>query len=163
MYLTIGLFFVLSLIELIAAIAVFRVRDLLHTIVLITVLFIFTSLLYLQLSQPILAVLQILVMVGGISTYLFVGTASQSFSNFKHTNMLILAIGSIALFATLVYPILSNYSAYSSTGTNAFSIGSQSQFIGTDTILLYLIAVLLFVVGIGAIVLYRKMSEGKWH
>lgn len=163
MYWMLGLFVFISVVELAAVLALFRVRDLLHVVVLLTIMFIFTSLLYLLMSQPLLALLQILVMVGGVSTYLFIGTASQSFSKFKHTSMPLLIAGSLIIFFAISYPIISGAAPYSTSGANAFSVQSQSSFIGSDMVLFYIIALLLFGIGMGAIVLYRKIGAGKWR
>lgn len=163
MYEILALSVILFIAGLAAAFALFRVKDLLHSVVLLTMLFISISLLYLAMSQVLLALLQMLVLVGGVSTYLFIGTASQSFSKFKHTNIPLLVIGSLIIFLAIAYPIITGAQSYSGTGANAFSLQSQSAFLGGDMVLFYIITLLLFGMGIGAIVIYRKLGAGKWR
>ncbi len=163
MHVTIILFTLLAITGLASIIGIFRVKDLLHSIVLLSILFISISLVYLTLSQPLLAALQLLVMVGGVSTYLFIGTASQGFSRFKHTNVALLLVGALIIFGVMIYPVASNASQYSQASSNTFSVSSQSQFLAADAVLFYIIALLLFGIGLGAIVMYKKIGAGKWR
>ncbi len=149
-----------AVIELLLAAYVFVAKSLLHAIVSLAIVFVFTSLLYLILSQPLLAVVQLLVLVGGISTYLLVGTASESFSHFRHTNFALMVILAIAIFAIIAYPVLKSVNAYSpSSSAVSFTLSGQSQFLQEDMPIFYIAALLLFGLALGAIALYKKLGE----
>jgi NADH:ubiquinone oxidoreductase subunit 6 (subunit J) len=163
MYISLYLFAVLVAMELLLSAYIFRVKELLHAVVLLALVFATTSLLYLIASQPLLATIQLLVLVGGISMYLLVGTASESFSKFKHTNMALMLVLAAVLFAVIAYPVISSPGSYASSTTTSFSIQQQSQFVGNDLVIFYIIALLLSGISIGAIALYKKLGGSKWQ
>ncbi|MGC8622536.1 MAG: hypothetical protein ACP5SJ_00250 [Candidatus Micrarchaeia archaeon] len=163
MDITLYIFAVFAAIELLLSFYIFLSRSLLHAIILLALMFIATSLLYLLLSQPLLAVVQLLVLVGGISTYLLVGTASESFSHFKHTGIALMVILALAIFTVMAYPLLASAVVYSFLtlypNTISFTMANQSEFLQTDLPIFYIAALLLFGIAIGAILLYKKLGE----
>ncbi|MEM3227845.1 MAG: NADH-quinone oxidoreductase subunit J [Candidatus Micrarchaeaceae archaeon] len=164
MYVLFYLFLLIAAVELALSVYIFRARELLHAIVLLALLFVMTSMLYLVLSQPLLATVQLLILVGGVSTYLLVGTASESFSKFRHTNIALMLALAIVTFAVIFYPVASNAtSPYYASDSNAtvFTLQQQAQFVKGDMAIFYIGSLLLFGIGIGAIALYKKLGGRK--
>ena len=89
------MFIVLALAELLSISLIFVFKDILHSVLSLAMAFFINSLIFLMLEQPLLALLQLFVMVGGISTFLFVGVASVSLSRFGHANLLLLLVLSV--------------------------------------------------------------------
>lgn len=147
---------------LISAISVFIFRNILHIAAAISVLFFLNSLLFLALNQPILAVIQLLIMVGGVSTYLFVGVAAIGYSKFKYTNWPAFIISAIAIFAIIFYGLYnsSTISAIApSAAPQAYSANSISQSFSSNYSIfsLYSIMITLFGIGISAIKLLNRL------
>ena len=97
------LFIALALAELLSIALVFVFKDVLHSVLSLAMAFFVNSLMFLALDQPLLALLQLFVMVGGIATFLFVGVASVSISRFEHTNLLLLLILAAVFFMVSFY------------------------------------------------------------
>jgi len=152
----VALFAILALLEIVSALLIFLFKDILHAVIALSATFIFNSALFLLLGQPLLALLQLFIMVGGVSAYMFVGVAAGSYSKFKHMNFLVF-FALIAIIIAALYFVTSS-STVSATGQNLLS----SQMI-TDTLtqnagLLYIIVAMLFGTGIGSIILMRKLG-----
>jgi hypothetical protein len=95
-------------------------------------------------------------MVGGVSAYLFVGSASAGIPRSMHTNYAILALLSIAFFTVIYYGASST--EFLSAQGNVLSEQAIASSLSSNIALLYLIALMLFGIGIGAIVLLRKIG-----
>jgi len=151
----VALLMLVAALEMLSAILIFWFKDVLHTVLALSFVFIFNSALFLMLSQPLLALIQLFVMVGGVATYAFVAVASESFSRFKHTNYIVLAIGYVAIFSIITYEMLS--------GNLVQQPGSVAdpqipQAINTNAGILYLIGLLMFGTGFGSILLMKKLG-----
>lgn len=153
------LFIIAAALEIGAAMLVFTFKDVLHSILALAFVFMLNSAILLMLAQPMLALLQLFIMVGGVATYAFVGASSSSYSRFRHTNVYVLAVSTIVLFLLLGYGALRSAPA---TGMqNTLSGASISQSLGSSVAMLYVMAVMLFGIGFGSILLMRKMGEDK--
>ncbi len=154
-----AVFMVLALLEIFFATTIFIFKDLLHVVLAFSVAFLFNSALFFLLGQPILALLQMFIMVGGVSTYLFVGVGSASYSKFKYTNYTYLAIAYIAVFFTFVFrmtgvsPILPEQ--------NVLSASLIAQTFSSNIGLLYIMAAMLFGIGLSSIVIMKKLGGKK--
>ncbi len=149
---------IIGVLELLAIATIFTFRNLLHAVLGLTFAFVINSALFLMLGQPILSIIQLFILVGGISTYTIVGVASSSFSRFKHTNKAMLFAAFIITFAVLAYPILGLRN--NTSQNNVFSIQQVSQISGFIP-LFYLIAIMLFGIGIGSILLFKRIGAIK--
>jgi NADH:ubiquinone oxidoreductase subunit 6 (subunit J) len=153
---------ILGVLALAASIFVFIFRNILHIAAAISVLFILNSALFLALNQPTLAVIQLLIMVGGVSTYLFVGVAAIGYSKFKYTNWPALVISAAAIFGILIYgaynsgslAMLASHAAPQAYAANSIA---QSFSSGSSVFSLYGIMIMLFGIGIGAIKLLNRL------
>lgn len=150
---------ILALLEITSALLIFVFKDILHTVLALSALFVFNSAMFLVLNQPFLALLQLFIMVGGVSTYVFVGVASPSFSKFRNTNLGLFAVIYVALFLLL----LSRLSQASPilTEQNALTGPLIAQSLGQNAGMLYLIAIMLFGSGFGSIVLMKKLGDKR--
>lgn len=153
----VAIFIIAAILEIISAALIFWFKDILHTVLALSFVFIINSAFFLMLNQPLLALLQLFIMVGGVSTYVFVGVSSASFSKFSHTNYIILAIASIAILALFSYKIIP-----AGTQVNQQNLLSSSliaQALGSNAVLLYLIGIFVFGAGYGSVILMRKLGE----
>ncbi len=150
------LFIIAALLELLSAALVLCFRNILHTILALSMLFVFNSAMFLILGQPLLALLQLFIMVGGISTYLFVGAASASYSKFRNTNYGLFAIMSILIFFLFTAKVGNTNPV--SAEQNTLSVSLVSQSLGANVGILYLLTIMLFGVGIGSILLMKKLG-----
>jgi len=150
-------FAVLAAIELISVVLIFTSRNALHSIIMLALAFLASSLLFAAMQEPLLALLQLFVIIGGVLTYLFIGVASVSYSRFKHTSYLYIAALSLVLFIVIAYSVRSiDYinSINANVLTRAMIAGSLSSNIGV----LYIIAIALFGIGLGAIILLKRLD-----
>ena len=153
---------ILAALMIIGTLLMFAFRDVLHIAIALSVIFFVNSLAFLFLNQPLLAVIQLLIMVGGVSVYLFVGVAAASYSHFKYTDYVALAITAIAIFAIMVYGLYSSGTAGSMHGlpnTNQFSSAQiVSSLASRYTIIaLYAITIMLFLLALAAIPLLKDL------
>lgn len=150
-------FIAAAVLEVSAAIAVFAFRDTLHSIIAITSLLVLNSIIFLILELPLLAVLQLLIMVGGVATYLFIGAASAGFSKFNHSRVFVVGLLSAAIFALLAFPLIST------TFTEQYNLFGQQQI--TQLLLnypiLYLLAFSAFGVAMGSIIILKRQRSRR--
>ena len=150
-------FAVIAILEVVSAVLVFAFKDIVHTVLALSLLFVFNSAMFLVLGQPLLALLQLFIMVGGVSTYIFVGVASSTYSEFKATSYKTLVIASIAIFALFSYESLNSTKIIA--GQNILTKQMIQTSIASNIGLFYLIAVMLFGAGMGSIILIKRMGS----
>jgi NADH-quinone oxidoreductase subunit J len=155
------IFFIASFLALLSSVLVFFLKDMLYAVLALTMLFIFNSLLFLVLQQPLLAVIQIFIMVGGVSTFLFVGVASAELMQFRFTKLAGLLLLWVVVFAAIAYPMYSKGVRISSTSINTFGTQEIAASLGQYYALYYVMMLLLFTVSIGAIVALKRMGDGR--
>ena len=149
-------FIALAIAELLSISLIFVFKDILHSVLSLAMAFFVNSLIFLLLDQPLLALLQLFVMVGGISTFLFVGVASVSLSRFGHTNKLLLLILSVAFFAISFYMAVGT--PFPVQQQNFISGAAISEQLESGVGQLYVIIFALFGVALGAIMLLRRVG-----
>lgn len=154
-----AIFALAAALEIVSALLVFSLKDVLHSVLALSVAFFVNSLLFLMLAQPLLALLNLFIMVGGVSTYIFVGVASLSYSKFKHTSHIALGVLSLLLFAALFYPV------YQSSPNGSEQNLLTAQMIGssltTNIGVLYIVTLVLFGIGLSSILVLRKVGSVK--
>ena len=150
-------FIAVALVELASISMIFISRDVLHSVLALSAAFFFNSLLFLLLSQPLLALLQLFIMVGGISTYLFVGVAAVSYSRFKHTTYSALMILSVAFFTLLLYNSLGV--GFPAQQQNPLSSAAISNYLSSGVGQLYIITFALFGIALGSILLLKRIGS----
>ena len=73
--LSLALFLAVAVLELISIALIVLFKDIMHSSLALASLFFMNLLVFLMLQQPLLAVVQLFVLVGGISTYMIIGVA----------------------------------------------------------------------------------------
>ena len=150
-----------AFLSLLSALLVFAFRDILHSVLALTLLFLFNSLLFLVLDQPLLAVIQLFIMIGGISTFLFVGVATAELLKFKFTRWIGLTAIWMVLFAVLSYPIYRDAYTIPETSTNVFGAANISSSLSQYPGIFYAIMMLLFAISLGSIVVLKRAGREK--
>lgn len=150
------IFVALALAELVFISLIFFFKDVLHSVLSMAMAFFVNSLMFLALNQPLLALLQLFVMVGGIATFLFVGVASVSMSRFGHANLLMLLVLSVVFFAVSFYMAVGT--PFPVQQQNFLSVEAIAGQLASGAGQLYVVVFALFGAAIGAITLLRKIS-----
>lgn len=150
-------FGIIAAITLISAILIFLQKKLIHAVVALSAAFLGSALLFFLIGQTLIALLQLIVFVGGFSTYLIVAVATEE----KSANLISLrhfAILAVILFvgmAALLLQYLPSTITNASTGfLNAASSAFQSSYA-----LFYVMLVLLFSISISGVLIIRKFTR----
>ncbi len=135
---------------------IFMLRDILHVGVALSILFFFNSLIFLAADQPLLAIVQLFVMVGGISTYLIIGVASIPVSKFRHARVSYIVAFGIMIFIAMLYPMLSGMSFSPATPIQLSASALESE-MGSHIGVFYVLTLLVFAAGTGSIALFKRI------
>lgn len=146
----------------IGTVLIFVLKDVLHVAVALSFVFLINSLVFLLVNQPLLAVIQLFIMIGGVSVYLFVGVAAASFSHFKYTNYITLAAVAIALFAVMAYGAYNTGTLGLAQGQTLANSYSAAQVVSSLTsrytiVSLYAVTLMLFLLATAAIPLLNRL------
>ncbi len=152
-----ALFIIVALLEVLSAALILAFRNVLHIVLALSFLFIFNSAMFLMLGQPLLSLIQLFIMVGGVSTYILVGVGSTSYSKFRNTNRKTFVLTYLIIFVLFVYKLVGV--GLSSNEQNVVSGSLISSSLSSNIGLLYLFAAMLFGVGFGSILLMRRLGE----
>ncbi|MGC8585933.1 MAG: hypothetical protein ACP5K5_00070 [Candidatus Micrarchaeia archaeon] len=150
-----AIFLAVAALELISIIVIFVFKNVLHSIIMLAVAFVISSVLFAAMQQPLLALLQLFIVVGTILTYFFIGVASAGISRFKHTSYTLLAILSITMFMVLAY--MSN--GVNFTGQNMLTKADIVNYVSGSIWLIYFLTLVLFSVGLSGIILLKRLGE----
>jgi NADH:ubiquinone oxidoreductase subunit 6 (subunit J) len=150
-----ALFAALSLLELVSLALVFFLRDELHAVLSLTAAFAVSALLFLALEQPLLALIQLFVTVGGIAVCLLAGAAAVDAPRSRHANYATLALVALAFFAAIYYG--ASGAQFLGAQSNLLSVQMIASSLSSNIALLYVMAFMLFGIGIGTIALLRKI------
>ncbi len=153
------LFVILASSEVASAIMVFESKHMLHAMLSFAMFSVILAFILAFMGLPLLGLLQLFIMVGGVSTYMFVGVSSENLSNFRFVRAPLLAALAILLFAAMSYKLfISNLSFNGSNLTTPLLLGST---LSGSMAVFYLIAALLLFSGIGSILLMRKRVDDE--
>ncbi|MCW6160159.1 MAG: hypothetical protein LVQ95_03680 [Candidatus Micrarchaeales archaeon] len=151
-------FTVLTISVLVLSALIFALKDVLHAAIALASLFLFNSLFFLLINQPLLAVVQLFIMVGGIATFLFVGVGSAAYSKFWHTKKVVLVMLWAALFVALASSLNGVSFTAELTPTTFWSSNIASS-LQSSAALFYVMALAMFGVSLGAIILLKKTKR----
>ena len=149
-------FYIIAAITIISSISVFLQRRLVHSVISLAVAFLGSALLFFLIGQTLAALLQLIVFVGGFSTYLIVAVATEE-GNAKLLRMPVFAVLSIFLFAGVVLAFQSLPQQPVNSGSSLLTAASVS--FSSDYAILYIIAVLLFSAAIGGVMIIKKFTK----
>ena len=156
-----AIFVIAAILEILSATMIFVFKDVLHSVLALSFFFIFNSALFFILEQPLLALLQLFLMVGGVSTFMFVGVGSTSYSKFRHTNFMAFVIIYLMLLLSFSYGIAQLRPQTLQSQQNPLSDYVIYQSFSTNLGMFYLIGFALFATGLSAIVIMKKLGARK--
>lgn len=148
-----SVFIAISILTIGSGIALFLFRRLLHAVLALTLAFVGSALVFLYLHQPFVALLQLFVFVGGLSTYLVVAVAAEET---KGKSYLIEYIAMLAILGFWFAGVLAI-----STGLNTVSAGKNFTALLGPALesyypILFVLALLLFATVIGSILIMKR-------
>jgi NADH:ubiquinone oxidoreductase subunit 6 (subunit J) len=152
------IFAIIAVVELASAAGIFLLRDVMHSALALAVMFLVNSAAFLALGEPLLAIIQLFILVGGVATYLFVGVASDHPNERRHTNFVAFSILSILMFAFVAYPYIGYFTGAPSAQLNSSAISSEFS---SGYQLLYVLVILLFGSALGSILLLKNVGERR--
>ncbi|MGC8670013.1 MAG: hypothetical protein ACP5TL_02580 [Candidatus Micrarchaeia archaeon] len=149
------IFAILAALEIVSILLIFIFKNVLHSIIMLSIAFITSSLIFFFMQQPLLGLLQLFIVVGGIITYLFISVASISMSKFRHTTLIAFMALSVILATLLSYSVLG---VSVQSGSNILTKGLIVSYIDQSIAAFYIIAITLFGASIGAIALFKSLG-----
>jgi len=137
--------------------AVFLERKLIRAVIYLAFAAISSALVLLYLGQAFIAMLQLLVFVGGLSTYLIVAVAIEEKGKKTLSNLSFVAF---AVISALVLLQLTAFSANQSASPADF-VSSAQQAFGSYYALFYICVVLLFASAMGSVLVLKRFARGS--
>jgi NADH:ubiquinone oxidoreductase subunit 6 (subunit J) len=145
----------LAIIAVAPGVALFLQKKLIHSVVFLAIAAAASTLIFLYLDQVLVALLQLLVFVGGLSTYLIVAIAAEE-KQVKLTSRVRFLLATVMIAAVLSALLLSLPAGVAAG--NDFSSVAQASF--SDYFALLLIAVLLiFASAVGSVLVIKKFAR----
>ncbi|MGC8649039.1 MAG: NADH-quinone oxidoreductase subunit J [Candidatus Micrarchaeia archaeon] len=108
------LFIVALLLEVTSIIMILKSKHMLHSVLFLSFLFVLNSAIFAMLNQPLLALAQLFIMVGGVSVFMFVGVATES-KNHTLNNIPLFVVLWLSLALLMLAPLFFTHTAISST------------------------------------------------
>lgn len=148
-------FYGVAALTLVASLAVFAQKKLVHAVIALATAFLGSSLVFFLIGQTLVALLQLIVFVGGFSTYLIVAVATEEKSA-KLMRFPVFIVLSILLFAGLVFTLQPLPQQSNQAGN---FLGAAAQAFTSGYPVLYIIATLLFAATIGGVLIIKKITK----
>jgi len=143
---------VIALFTIAGALAVFLSRRLLHSVLALTAAFAGSAMVFLYMGQDLVALLQLFVFVGGLSTYLVVAVAGEEA---KHSLSSLRFVPVLVVLAMALSTIFLGSGVSASSSGNSFTAAAGSAFIAYYPIL-FALALLLFSTVMGSIMIMKR-------
>lgn len=148
-------FIAISMITIGAGLAVFLSRRLLHSVIALTFAFIGSALVFIYLGQTFVALLQLFVFVGGLSTYLIVAVASEAAKeNFSYVRFVPM-LAMIILGLSTLLAVSGYYPGRVASSFVAMSASAISRYYPV----LFMLGLLLFSTVIGSILVMKRFLK----
>ncbi|MDE1827662.1 MAG: hypothetical protein KGH65_00675 [Candidatus Micrarchaeota archaeon] len=152
--LELALFVLLTVVGILAAVAVLSQKSLFKSAIALAILFAVVSGYILMLGQTLISLFQLLILVGGLSTYLVVAVAAEGTINFRHVSARGFSVIFVVLAAVLIYATAMNSNA---SFISAPDISQEIALaIGGSFGIIAAVVFLMFAVGIGSVMLIKK-------
>lgn len=149
-------FMALSAILVFFALMILESRRLLHAVLALTGVFFIGSLVILLFGQALVALLQLIILVGGMSTYLIVAVAAEQGHGKSISVKAFVAVFAL-LFAALL-PLAFAESGGIISGSGNFIASAANDF-NSHAYLFFLIALLVAASAIGSVVLIKRITR----
>lgn len=145
----------LAAILVIAGILVFVQRRLVHAVVALAAVATISALMFLYLDETLVALLQLLIFVGGLSTYLMVAVAAEE-KNVSIRSVAIFAVA-LALLGAVLVAVAYELPAQSQSGTSFLALAGSAlgQYYG----IIFASVFLLFAVAMASVLVIKKFSR----
>jgi NADH:ubiquinone oxidoreductase subunit 6 (subunit J) len=147
--------FLIGIIDIFLIVAMFNSKEMMHAALFLAIIFFMNAITFLVLNQQLLAVIQLMIMVGGIATYIFVSVAPIKKPSFNGTNMPALALLSILIFIAIAYPLVQKGYISSNTINYSFDVTSMLNYVTFNVSIFYVIVIMLFTSALGAIIIMK--------
>ncbi len=145
----------LSAITVVSGVALFLQKKLMRSVVFLALASFGSALIFLYLNQPLVALLQLLVFVGGLSTYLMVAVATEE-KRVKMRNAIVFVIAG-ALMTAALFTALSGLQT-AQLANNDFSTAAQSA-LSSYYAFFFIAIFLLFATAIGSVVVIKRFAK----
>lgn len=152
--LELALFVLLTVVGILASVSVLSQRSLFKSAIALAILFAVVAGYILMLGQTLISLFQLLVLVGGLSTYLVVAVAAEGQISFRHVSPRWFSAVFVVLAGILIYAVAINSSTqFSSLPSISDEIAlAISGGFGIIAAILFL----MFAVGIGSVMLIKR-------
>jgi len=151
------LFIIIALLEFASSIMILKSKHILHSIIFLSFIFLLNSIIFAMLNQPLLAVVQLFIMIGGISVFMFVGVATEG-RNHALNNLYLFSVLWLILFLLM---LLTLYPTSLTLNQTQAQPGLSSELIAysisTQAYSFYLMFIVVFLVAVGASVILGKL------
>ncbi|MDE1850803.1 MAG: hypothetical protein KGH54_03355 [Candidatus Micrarchaeota archaeon] len=152
--LELALFVLLTVVGILASVSVLGQRSLFKSSIALAILFAVVAGYILMLGQTLIALFQLLVLVGGLSTYLVVAVAAEGQIGFRHVSPRLFSVVFVVLAGIMMYAVAINSNAQFS------ALPSMSDeivlAIGSGFGMIAAIVFLMFAAGIGSVMLIKR-------
>ena len=145
----------MALLAILASVMLFLEEKLIRAAVALTLVFFSSSLVFVIIGQTFIALVQLLVFVGGLSTYLTVAVATEKKGARLNDLPIFAALSTVVSLGLLS---MAPYLPSSQPGPGLFVASAIAAFSG-EYAYLYLIVVLLFTATIGSVLVIRKFKR----
>ena len=150
-------FAIVAAIMLISAIFIFVEKKLVHAVIALSFAFLGSALLFFLIGQTLVALLQLIVFVGGFSTYLIVAVATEE-KTAKLINLRNFLVLALMLFVGAGIFLLKYQPSGNANLPTNFLLSASSAF-QSSYALFYVIVLLLFSVSISGVLIIRKFAR----
>lgn len=149
-------FYIFGALTILSSIFVFLQRKLVHAVFALTMAFASSSMLMLIIGQPFIALLQLLVFVGGLSTYLMVSLANEEKGKrYLRLGIFVPIVIILVVWFFFFAQLAIGASVLGSSNINMTFTAALQQFYP----LLYMVVVLLFASALGSVLFIKKFAK----
>lgn len=150
---SVELFSIVSVVMIISGISIFYQKSIMRAVIALSISFIASSLIFFILNQQFIALLQLFVFVGGMSTYLIVAVSSE----YKKINKIdFIKIGVAAIIISMSFSLLFTVINFNASNTApGMSVYFATAFEEYYPVLVAAV-IMLFLAAIGSVIVIRK-------
>ncbi len=152
-YVDLILFCAVALVMVASAAAIFFKRNMMHSVLYLTLVFAGSAVVFILLGQTLIAMLQLFIFVGGFSSYLMVTVAMEKRGSAEFNPKLFFPIATIISIG-LIFLAGNTGGTLAGTQMNAY-LGSAMRYYP----MIYMVVILLFGALIGSIVVLKKFVK----
>jgi NADH:ubiquinone oxidoreductase subunit 6 (subunit J) len=150
------IFSIISAMTIAASVLVTASKKLLYSAIFLAIAFLGSALLFFLIGQTMIALLQLIVFVGGLSTFLIVSIASENKLP-RLINLWHFVAVAVILFAAIFYTT-SAFMPYTSASPSNF-LDVASAALSTGYAVFYIMAMLLFAVALSGVFIIKKFTK----